>query len=39
LWLPGVVLAVSLGFSLLGVLLPSARASRLIPADALRRRE
>jgi ABC-type lipoprotein release transport system permease subunit len=39
LWLPLVVAGVSLGCSLLGVLLPSLGACRLIPAEALRRRD
>jgi ABC-type lipoprotein export system ATPase subunit len=39
LWLPALVALVALGCSLLGVLLPSLRACRLIPAEALRRRD
>jgi lipoprotein-releasing system ATP-binding protein len=39
LWLPAVVALVAVGFSVLGVMVPSLRACRLIPAEALRRRE
>ncbi len=39
LWLPGLVALVAIGFSVLGVLVPSLRACRLMPAEALRRRE
>jgi hypothetical protein len=39
LWLPGLVALVAVGFSVLGVVVPAARACRLVPAEALRRRE
>ncbi len=38
-WLPALVLGVSVGFSLLGVLIPAALACRLSPVAALRSRE
>jgi ABC-type lipoprotein release transport system permease subunit len=38
-WLPALVLGVSLGFSLAGVLVPAALACRLSPVEALRKRE
>ncbi len=39
LWLPAVVGLVAVAFTLLGVWLPARRACRLMPAEALRRRE
>jgi putative ABC transport system permease protein len=39
LWLPGAVLGIAVGFSLLGVLVPASFACRLSPVEALRRRE
>lgn len=38
-WLPATVLAVSVGFSLIGVLVPAVFACRLSPVEAMRRRE
>jgi ABC-type lipoprotein release transport system permease subunit len=38
-WLSALVLSVSAGFSLLGVILPAIRACRLSPVEALRSRE
>jgi hypothetical protein len=38
-WLPAIVLTVSVGFSLIGVLMPAIFACRLTPVEAMRRRE
>jgi hypothetical protein len=38
-WLSAIVLTVSVGFALAGVLVPAALACRLSPVEALRRRE